>query len=43
MELLKPLILQVLTPQCYDEFFVDFNFFHGEFRLVGKPAKQCSG
>jgi len=30
MELLKPLILQVLTPQCYDEFFVDFNFFHVE-------------
>ncbi|XP_046452150.1 mannose-P-dolichol utilization defect 1 protein-like [Daphnia pulex] len=30
MEYLKPVILQVLTPQCYDEFFVNFNFFHVE-------------
>jgi len=28
MEFLKPLILQVLTPECYDEFFLHMNFFH---------------
>ena len=26
MEVLKPLLLQILTPKCYDEFFLDFNF-----------------
>ena len=31
MEYLKPVILQVLTPQCYDEFFVNFNFLHGNY------------
>ncbi|KAK4008896.1 hypothetical protein OUZ56_014018 [Daphnia magna] len=30
MEYLKPVILQVLSPQCYDEFFLNFNFFHVE-------------
>ena len=30
MEFLKPLILQVLTPECYDEFFLHMNFFHGK-------------
>lgn len=28
MDFLKPLILQVLTPECYDEFFLNMNFFH---------------
>jgi len=28
MEFLKPLILQVLTPECYDEFFLNMNFLH---------------
>lgn len=26
MEVLKPLFLQMLTPECYDEFFLNFNF-----------------
>ena len=26
MEVLKPLILQILTPECYDEFFLNFKF-----------------
>ena len=30
MEFLKPLILQVLTPECYDEFFLNMNFLHGK-------------
>ena len=30
MEYLKPLILQVLTESCYEEFFVKFNFFDGK-------------
>jgi len=30
MEVLKPLILQVLTPECYDEFFLNFNFLDGK-------------
>jgi len=28
MDLIKPAILQVLSPECYDEFFLNFNFFH---------------
>lgn len=28
MDFLKPLALQVLSPECFDEFFLDFNFFH---------------
>ena len=30
MDLIKPAILQVLSPECYDEFFLNFNFFHGK-------------
>jgi len=30
MEFLKPFILQVLTPECYDEFFLNMNFLHVE-------------
>jgi hypothetical protein len=32
MDYLKPLILQVLTPDCYVEFFEEFNFFHGKYK-----------
>ncbi len=26
MDLLKPLLLEILTPECYDKFFLNLNF-----------------